>query len=161
LNTRLLFRQVWWLSNVLLGVAMVATIFSRAWEFSVRRYLKGFSDAIVPEAFSPQQKVEAILAWMSKGPPRRSAGHTEHLSPRDPEYTLNYQQLMEVCGSSTNAFLNLSVSAGLEARRLLLLTARGHDKTRGRRGVPGRSLGGCRRDLSHTHEGCERKPSDP
>jgi hypothetical protein len=29
---------------------------------------------------------------------------------------------MRVCGSATNAFLNLSRSAGLEARRLLLLT---------------------------------------
>jgi hypothetical protein len=51
------------------------------WELSVSQYLKGFSDAIVPEAASPQQKVEAILAWMSKGPPRLSADHPETLSP--------------------------------------------------------------------------------
>jgi hypothetical protein len=31
-------------------------------------------------------------------------------------------KLLDVCGSGTNAFLNLSRSAGLEARRLLLLT---------------------------------------
>lgn len=42
--------------------------------------------------------------------------------PRDPQETLNFRQLLEVCGSATNAFLNLSRSSGLEARRLLLLT---------------------------------------
>jgi hypothetical protein len=110
------------LSNVLLAVALVATIGFGAWELSVRQYLKGFSDAIVPEVASPQQKVEAILAWMSQGPPRLSADHSETLSPRDPLDTLNYQQLLGVCGSATNAFLNLSRSAGLETRRLLLLT---------------------------------------
>lgn len=122
MRVRRLFRPVWWLSNVLLSIALGATIYSGAWELSERQYLKGFSDAIVPEGASPQQKVEAILAWMSKGPPRLSAEHPENLSPRDPQDTLNYQQLLEVCGSATNAFLNLSQSAGLQARRLLLLS---------------------------------------
>ena len=121
-RARSLFRPVWWLSNVLLAVALVATMWSGVWEFSLRQYLKGFSDAIVPEAASPQQKVEAILAWMSNGPLRLSTDHPDNLSPRDPQETLNYQQLLGVCGSATNAFLNLSRSAGLEARRLLLLT---------------------------------------
>jgi len=121
-RARSLFRPVWWLSNVLLAVALVATVWSGVWEFSVRQYLKGFSDAIVPESASPQQKVEDILAWMNKGLQRLSTDHPENLSPRDPLDTLNYQQLLEVCGSATNAFLNLSRSAGLETRRLLLLT---------------------------------------
>lgn len=121
-RARSLFRPVWWLSNVLLAVALVATVWSGVWELSVRQYLKGFTEAIVPEVALPQQKVEAILAWMSKGPQRLSADHPENLSPRDPQETLNYQQLLGVCGSATNAFLNLSRSAGLEARRLLLLT---------------------------------------
>jgi len=88
----------------------------------VRRYLRGFSDAIIPEAAPAQQKAEAILAWMKDGPPRFESSHPAQLSPRDPEDTLNYRQLMEVCGSATNAFLNLSRSAGLQSRRLLLLT---------------------------------------
>jgi len=121
-RARSLFRPVWWLSNVLLAVALVATMWSGVWEFSLRQYLKGFSDAIVPEAASPQQKVEAILAWMSNGPLRLSTDHPDNLSPRDPQETLNYQQLLDVCGSATNAFVNLSRSAGLETRRLLLLT---------------------------------------
>ncbi len=117
-----LFRFVWWLSNLLLAVAVVATIWKGVWEYSVRQYLKGFSDAIVPEAAAPQQKVEAILGWMLNGPPRLEVRHPTDFSPRDPTDTLNYRELLTVCGSATNAFLNLSRSAGLDARRLLLLT---------------------------------------
>ncbi len=122
MKARTLFFPVWWLSNALLAVVLVATIWSGVSEFYVRQYLKGFSNAIVPQAASPQQKVEAILAWMSEGPPRLRADHSEDLSPRDSEETVNYQHLIEVCGSATNAFLFLSRSAGLETRRLLLLT---------------------------------------
>ena len=122
MNARLIFRFVWWLSNLLLAVAWMATLTSGVWEISVRRYLKGFSDAVVPEAAAPQQKAEAILAWMLNGPPRLEAQRPTELSARDPSDTLNYRQLLQVCGSATNAFLNLSRSAGLQARRLLLLT---------------------------------------
>jgi len=117
------FRCIWWISNLLLAVAMVSTICSGVWELSVRRYLRGFADAVVPEASSPQEKVEAILAWMKNGPPRQETTKQTNVSPRDPEDTLNYRQLLEVCGSATNAFLNLSRSTGVETRRLLLLTA--------------------------------------
>jgi hypothetical protein len=122
LRARLLFRSVWWLSNLLLTVALFATVWSGVWEFSTRKYLKGFSDAIVPEAASPQQKAEAILAWIRNGPPRLEAERLAALSPRDPQDTLNYRQLLAVCGSATNAYLNLARSAGLNSRRLLLLS---------------------------------------
>jgi hypothetical protein len=122
LKAQLLFRSAWWLGNFLLAVAMVATIWTGVWEYSVRQYLQGFSDAVVPESAPAQQKVEAILSWMRNGPPRLEAQNPSSLSLRDPENTLNYRQLLEVCGSATNAFLNLSRSAGLETRRLLLLT---------------------------------------
>jgi len=59
---------------------------------------------------------------MSYGPPRREAPDPSALSAHDPTDTLNYRQLLEVCGSATSAFLNLSLSSGLEARRLLLLS---------------------------------------
>jgi hypothetical protein len=36
--------------------------------------------------------------------------------------TLNYRQLLNVCGTATNAFLNLARSSDLRVRRLLLLT---------------------------------------
>lgn len=116
------FRCAWWLSNLLLAIALVSTVWSGVWELSVRRYLRGFSDAVVPEASTPREKVEAILAWMHNGPPRQETTWQTSVSPRDPEDTLNYRQLLQVCGSATNAFLNLSRSTGVESRRLLLLT---------------------------------------
>ena len=116
------FRVIWWLSNLLLAAALVSTVWSGMWELSVRRYLRGFSDAVVPEASSSREKVEAILAWMQNGPPRLETTAPVKVSPRDPEDTLNYRQLLDVCGSATNAFLNLSRSTGVETRRLLLLS---------------------------------------
>ena len=43
------------------------------------------------------------------------------MSDRNPIDTLNFQALLQVCGTATNAFENLAVSGGLRARRLLLL----------------------------------------
>jgi transglutaminase-like putative cysteine protease len=84
--------------------------------------LNGFSDAIVPVPATSQQKVEAILNWMRSGPPRAVATDPDALPQRDPETTLNYKQLLSVCGTATNAFLNLARSSDLNVRRLLLLT---------------------------------------
>jgi len=117
-----IFRLIWWTTNALLALSVVAIYFTGEWEQSVRDYLQGFSDAIIPEASTPRQRVDAILTWMSVGPARYEARDPSALSPHDPTDTLNYRQLLEVCGSATNAFLNLSRSAGLESRRLLLLS---------------------------------------
>jgi Transglutaminase-like superfamily len=122
LSTRLIFRSAWWLTNLFLILALAGTVASSVWEFSTRQYLKGFSDAIVAEAAAPQHKAEAILAWMRNGPPRLEAQDLAALSLRNPQDTLNYRQLLQVCGTATNAFLNLGRSAGLNTRRLLLLT---------------------------------------
>lgn len=116
-----LFRASWWTTNSLLALVFLSLIYSAGWEYSVRQYLKGFSDAVVPALVSPESKVESILTWMRSGAPRSMAANPEELSKRDPEATLNYQQLLAVCGTATNAFLNLSRSAGVTARRLLLL----------------------------------------
>jgi transglutaminase-like putative cysteine protease len=117
-----IFRVAWWSVNALLVMAIVCLVYSSVWEYSVRQYLRGFSDALIPAAATPEQKVEAILTWMRSGPQRPVASNPEGLSKRDPETTLNYRQLLSVCGTATNAFLNLSRSSGLSARRLLLLT---------------------------------------
>jgi hypothetical protein len=58
---------------------------------------------------------------MSRGPSRRDASPLDPVTGRDPADTLNYESLLRVCGSATNAFINLADSAGLVARRLLLL----------------------------------------
>ena len=121
-------RVCWFAVNVLLVVSMVAVLYSVGWEFSTRSYLKGFSDAIIPASDNPEQKIEAILQWMAHGPARRSEADTGGLAMRNPEDTLNIQQLLEVCGMATNAFVNLAQSSGLHARRLLLLDPYGQSK---------------------------------
>jgi hypothetical protein len=117
-----LFRVLWRTVNGLLIFALLFVGYSSVWEYSVRRYLKGFSDAIVPSAATPEEKIESILTWIRSGAPRPPGPNLAQLSNRDPEDTLNSSQLLTICGTATNAFLNLSRSAGLSSRRLLLLT---------------------------------------
>ena len=121
-------RMCWFAANVLLAFSLLALVYSSAWEFSTRSYLKGFSDAIIPASDGPEQKVQAILQWMAHGPARRTEGDTGALAARDPEDTLNVQQLLEVCGTATNAFVNLAESSGLRSRRLLLLDSNERSK---------------------------------
>jgi len=118
-----MFRMLWWSVNLLVLAGVVSLGYASVREYSVRRYLDGFSDAIVPEPATPEQTVEAILLWMRSGPPRSDAAEPSGLSSRDPKANLNYRQLLSVCGTATNAFLNLARSSDLSARRLLLLTA--------------------------------------
>jgi len=118
----LMFKIVWRTTNALLVLCLAGMVYAAGWEYSVRQYLNGFSDAIVPATATPEEKVEAILNWMKSGPPRSVAADPDALPQRDPEITLNYKQLLSVCGTATNAFLNLARSSDLSARRLLLLT---------------------------------------
>lgn len=122
--THTLFRTIWYAGNILLILAILLAAYSAVWEYSTRKYLKGFSDAVVPFSSSAEAKVEAILHWMSEGPARQQADPDLSLPDRDPTDTLNYTSLLQVCGSATNAFINLADSAGLAARRLLLLDSR-------------------------------------
>ena len=119
-----IIRVCWYFSNILLAVSLGLVLYSAGWEFSTRSYLKGFSDAVIPSSDDSEQKIEAILAWMQNGPARRNAQDPETLDARNPEDTLNYHQLLQVCGTATNAFVNLAQSTGLHARRLLLLDER-------------------------------------
>ena len=118
------FRVAWYTGNVLLILAFLVAAYSFVWEYSARKYLKGFSDAVVPAGAAPEEKIQAILNWMSTGPARRGLGPDVSISDRDPTDTLNYASLLRVCGSATNAFVNLADSAGLASRRLLLLDSR-------------------------------------
>jgi hypothetical protein len=121
-------RACWFALNLLLVVSLAAVLYSAGWEFSTRSYLKGFSDAIIPASGSSEQKVEAVLQWMANGPARRSEADPGVLAARNPEDTLNIERLLEVCGTATNAFVNLAQSNGLHARRLLLLDSYGLSK---------------------------------
>jgi hypothetical protein len=119
-----IFRAIWYAGNLLLILAILLAGYSVAWEYSTRQYLKGFSDAVVPESSPAQEKVEAILNWMAYGPARQEGGPALSSPDRNPTDTLNYASLLAVCGSATNAFINLADSTGLPARRLLLLDSR-------------------------------------
>ena len=119
LGRHALFRAFWLATDVLLLLAILAAAYSGVWEYSTQRYVEGFSDAVVPASGAPEEKIEAILHWMSDGPARRES--TPDGSVRDPIETLNYASLLKVCGSATNAFINLADSAGMPSRRLLLL----------------------------------------
>jgi len=116
------FSTLWYGINTLAALCLLALIYGIGWEFHTVSYLRGFSDAVVPASSSPEQKVESILDWMARGPARRSTADAASFSLRDPENTLNYRELLEVCGTATNAFVNLASSSGLKARRLLLLS---------------------------------------
>jgi hypothetical protein len=118
----LIFRLVWRGVNLLLVAVLVSSIYAGVREYSVRRYLDGFSNAIVANSMPDEQKLQAILDWMRAEPSRAIATDPDTLAKRDPEMTLTYRQLLNVCGTATNAFLNLVRSSDLRARRLLLLT---------------------------------------
>ena len=116
-----LFEAAWYFVNAMLVLSTIFCIYSFAWEYSTRKYLQGFSEAIIPASATPIEKVETILNWMSNGPARRTSHDPHGISDRDPEETLNYQALLRVCGTATNAFTNLANASGLPSRRLLLL----------------------------------------
>jgi SAM-dependent methyltransferase len=115
------YQSAWYGANALLAVSVLFVLYTLVWEYSTQRYLKGFSDAVVPALATPEEKITAILAWMGHGPARLPALPSGVTQDRDPTDTLNYQALLQVCGSATNAFINLADSSGLSARRLLLL----------------------------------------
>jgi len=122
------FRLFWVSAHVVLAAAVILLGAGVVWEYSTRRYLQGFADAVVPLSDNAEHKVEAILAWMEHGPARRTTNHAGELAQRDPRITLNYAELLKVCGTATNAFVNLATSSGLDARRLLLLSPDGRSK---------------------------------
>ena len=62
---------------------------------------------------------------MQHGPARETEYYSDDAEDRDPIDTLNYKELLNVCGTATNAFVNLASAGGIEARRLLLLDAQG------------------------------------
>ncbi len=119
-----LFRAVWLTVNVSLVMSVIFAAYSAGWEFSTRRYLEGFSDAIVPATSPGDEKVEAILNWIAHGPARKTSDPNSVQANRDPIDTLNYEALLRVCGTATNAFVNLVDTGHMQVRRLLLVDSR-------------------------------------
>ena len=119
-----LFRAMWLAVNGLLVLSLFLAMYAVGWEYSTRRYLAGFSDAIVPATAPGDEKIEAILNWMAHGPARYPSMPSDLIPDRDPTDTLNYYALLQVCGTATNAFINLMDAGHMKVRRLLLLDNR-------------------------------------
>jgi hypothetical protein len=115
------FYVAWYGVNILLVLSLLFAVYAFCWELSTRRYLKGFSDAIVPASAPTEQKIESVLAWMAHGPSRLPYGPSPNEPDRDPTDTLNYDALLQVCGTATNAFINLMNTGNVPVRRLLLV----------------------------------------
>ena len=115
-----------YLNRALLLAAVALSVYGVIWTFSTHRYLKGFSDAIVPLEGSPEEKSEALLGWLRHEPERRYPAVPATL--RDPVAIVQDARLLKVCGSASNAFINLAAAANLRTRRLLLLDAAGGTK---------------------------------
>lgn len=122
------FRLAVRLTDFLLLLAILATLCCVAWSYSTQRYVDAFSDAIVPVSGTPEQKIQSILDWMAHPPARFVGGIVGTPNDRDPVDTLNYSALLHVCGTATNAFINLADTSDLHARRLLLLNPQGSTK---------------------------------
>jgi hypothetical protein len=116
-----------YLSKALILAAVALFFYGAAWNYATRRYLEGFVDAIVPLNGTPEQKSEALLDWLRHAPERRR-GLADQASPRDPVGVVQDARLLKVCGSASNAFINLAEAAGVKTRRLLLLNASGGSK---------------------------------
>jgi hypothetical protein len=115
-------------SRVVMAAAVALSAYGLVWNFSTRRYLKGFTDAIIPLAGSAEDKTNALAEWFHHEPQRietPEAGSTNLLSDRDPVNIVKNERLLKVCGSASNAFMNLAMAADLPVRRLLLLDQSG------------------------------------
>jgi len=109
--------------------ALALFAYGLVWNFSTRRYLKGFADAIIPLDGSPEEKTDALAVWFHHEPQRMDAllaGSGGPLNSRDPVYIVRNTRLLKICESSSNAFMNLAAASGLKVRRLLLLDKSGN-----------------------------------
>src|SRR6266852_3610005 len=95
-----IFQGVSFSINILLISSVLLTLFGLCWEYSTRWYLSGFSNAVLPYSSSPEKKVAAILTWMEQGPARETEYYSDDGENRDPVDTLNYKELLDVCGTA-------------------------------------------------------------
>jgi hypothetical protein len=103
-------------------ISLIMFLFTHYQYFAQRFYLKGFVEAIIPLDGSSSDRIEAILHYF-RNHPSRLKGISER--DRTPASSLRFEKSMRDCGSATNAFVHLALSAGIPARGLLLLNERG------------------------------------
>jgi hypothetical protein len=112
--------RVIFITLLLVGLGLV-------WEYATQQYWSGLADAILPLHASPEEKVEAILAWMNRWADRASNDRASG-EPLDRIASFRGLRYLNDCGAATNIILNLSSAGGFRARRLLLLGEDGRTK---------------------------------
>ena len=122
------FAVLWHSVNALVIASFALLVFGLFWSYSTSAYLHGFADAIVPLPGTDQQRVEALLGWLAHSPKRMDGFAKSAVDDRDPVKVLRDTQLLKVCGSTANAFINLAKVSGLKTRRLLLVDESGGAK---------------------------------
>ena len=118
-------------SKVITILALVLFVCGLAWNFSTRRYLTGFADAIIPLTGTQEEKTEALVEWFHHEPRRNishATGPSDLMDDRDPVNIVQSTRLLKICGSASNAFMNLANASGLKVRRLLLIDQAGNAK---------------------------------
>ena len=75
----LIFRLVWRGVNLLLVVVLVSSVYAGIREYSVRRYLDGFSDAIVPNAVPEETEAPGNFRLDACRPSRAIATDPDNL----------------------------------------------------------------------------------
>ncbi|MCL6565877.1 MAG: hypothetical protein K6U09_05565 [Acidobacteriia bacterium] len=108
------------LGNWLLAFTAFLAGLGLLWEYGAVQYWRGLAHAIVPVEATPEEKVEAILTWMSNWPARTGATTASAL-PQDAVMRFCGLQYPSDCGAAKNVIVNLAAASGLRARRLLLL----------------------------------------
>lgn len=115
-------------TRAMVVVAVVLLVYGLVWNFSQRRYLKGLADAIIPLEGSSEERTEALLWWFRHEPQRLVLSIQGAENLRDPVIIVQNERLLKMCGSASNAFINLGDAVGLKTRRLLLLGPSGTAK---------------------------------
>jgi hypothetical protein len=115
------FAALWLAVNALVIASLALGLIGLYWDYGTHEYLQGFADAIVPLGGSDQEKAKALLKWLAHSPGRIEGFAKGALDERDPVDVLHDTQLLKVCGSTANAFINLAAVSGLKSRRLLLV----------------------------------------
>lgn len=90
--------------------------------------MSSFSDALVPSNEGPKQEVAAIRASIKDGPVCHFTTNKNCLPIYQPERILNYSQLSQVCGTTSNVPVNPFLCSGLQERRWLLLDEKENTK---------------------------------
>lgn len=105
-----------------LHISLTLFALSLLWETHTRAYLENISQHIVSPMATSRQKVEALLEWMQLERAKEPLSNSfDRLLNREPVVNLSHRDLLTICGTSANGFVNLASNMNIPVRRLLLM----------------------------------------